>query len=63
MPKNIKPITADEIAEKALAGESVVEHFEPEATFVRVARRVNVEFAPAMLDELDSAAEAINVPR
>lgn len=63
MSKSTKSISADEIAERALAGDSILPYFESKAKLVRVPRRVNVDFAPAMLDELDNAAAAINVPR
>jgi len=58
-----KPPTADEIAEMADMGESISRFFTRKGKMMSPIRRVNVDFAEPMLEELDSEARALNVSR
>lgn len=55
--------SADEIAEKASRGEDVSRYFTNQFTSVRPVRRVNVDFTPGMLRELDERATRLNISR
>ncbi len=63
MPKTSKKTSADEIAEKASRGEDVSAHFTNKFTVVRPVRRVNVDFTPGMLRQLDQRATRLNISR
>jgi len=65
MPKvsKTKPLTADEIAEKATRGEDVSKYFTNKFTVVRPVRRVNVDLTEGMLRELDARAARLNISR
>lgn len=56
-------VSADDIAEKALRGEDLSEHFSGKGTMVPGIQRVNVDFTRPMLDELDQTAQELNVSR
>jgi Ribbon-helix-helix protein, copG family len=59
----VAPPSADEIARLADQGEDVSRFFTNRGRMVAPIQRVNVDFTGQMLDELDSAAEALNVSR
>ncbi|RXH58547.1 hypothetical protein [Granulicella sibirica] len=65
MPKtSSKPIDAEQIAEMADRGENIAGHFTGQFAVIRPAvQRVNVDFTAPMLNELDRAAEALNISR
>jgi hypothetical protein len=66
MPKTLespKPLTADEIAELADAGENVSRFFTGKGKMMPPIQRVNVDFALPMLQELDDAAKQLNISR
>ena len=61
---SIKPMDAEEIAERADRGEDISAHFTNQFKVVRPAvQRVNVDFTGPMLKELDREAEALNISR
>ncbi len=59
------PLDAEQIAERADAGKSVARFFTNAGRMVRPLKiqRVNVDFTQSMLEELDRAAEELNVSR
>lgn len=60
------PVDAERIAEAADAGESVSRFFTNAGTMThprKTVQRVNVDFTLPMLQELDRAAEELNVSR
>jgi len=61
--RSAKPPTADEIAEMADRGENISRFFERKGKMMPPIRRVNVDFAEPMLEELDSEAQALNISR
>ena len=61
--KSLKPPTADEIAERADKGENISQFFTRKGKMMPPIRRVNVDFAEPMLEELDDAARALNISR
>lgn len=66
MPKTVKvakPPSADEIAERADKGEDISRFFARKGKMMPAIRRVNVDFAEPMLNELDDAARALNISR
>lgn len=64
MPKTSKRrISPDEIAEKASRGEDVSSYFTNKFTVIRPVRRVNIDFTPAMLRQLDERAVRLNISR
>ena len=65
MPKtSTKPVDAEAIAAMADRGEDISAHFTNHFTVVRPAvQRVNVDFTAPMLEELDHAAETLNISR
>lgn len=58
-----KPISADAIARRAEKGEDVSRFFKGEGRMVRPIQRVNVDVTAGMLEELDRAAQNLNVSR
>jgi len=58
-----KVISAEEIARRADRGENVSSFFTNSGRMMEPIRRVNVDFAPAMLKELDGAAQELNISR
>lgn len=64
MPKTRKrPLSADEIAEKASRGEDISAYFTNKFTVVKPIHRVNVDLTQGMLRELDERAARLNVSR
>ncbi|MGC2399587.1 MAG: hypothetical protein WA510_07385 [Acidobacteriaceae bacterium] len=60
---NKKPASAEAIARLADEGKSVSHFFTNQGRMMSPVRRVNVDFASPMLDELDNAAKELNVSR
>ena len=63
LPKKKVSTSADEIARLADRGEDVSRFFTNQGRMMAPIQRVNVDFASPMLEELDRAAEALNVSR
>jgi hypothetical protein len=61
--KTAKPITAEAIARLADKGEDISRFFEGKGRIVHPVQRVNVDLTASMLDELDKAAQNLNVSR
>jgi hypothetical protein len=62
--RNQKPVAkAEAIARLADAGKDVSQFFTNEGQMVQPIQRVNVDFATAMLKELDDQARALNISR
>jgi hypothetical protein len=58
-----KPITAEGIARLADQGKDISRFFEGKGRMVQPIQRVNVDLTAAMLDELDQAAQNLNISR
>jgi len=58
-----RPISADAIARLADQGRDVSRFFTNKGRMMGPIQRVNVDFAPGMLDELDRAAKELNISR
>jgi len=56
-------LSADEIAEKAMAEEDVSQFFSNKGEMKPAIHRVNVDFSVDMLNELDALARELNVSR
>ena len=56
-------LSADEIAEKAMAGEDVSQFFSNKGEMKPAIHRVNVDFSVDMLKELDALAKELNISR
>ncbi len=61
--KTRKITSAEEIAWRADHGEDVSRFFTNSGRMMEPIRRVNVDFAPSMLKELDGAAQELNISR
>ncbi len=61
--KSKKPIPAETIARLADRGKDVSGFFERHGRMVQPIQRVNVDLTASMLDELDKAAQNLNVSR
>ena len=61
--KTRKATSAEEIARRADRGEDVSRFFTNSGQMMEPIRRVNVDFAPPMLKELDGAAQELNISR
>jgi hypothetical protein len=61
--KSRKVTSAEAIARRADRGEDVSRFFTNSGRMMEPIRRVNVDFAPSMLKELDGAAEELNISR
>ncbi len=61
--KSGKPVTAEAIARLADQGKDVSRFFKGEGHVVQPIQRVNVDLTAGMLDELDKAAQDLNVSR
>jgi hypothetical protein len=61
--KSAKPISAEAIAKQADQGKDVAHFFQGRGRMVQPIQRVNVDVTAAMLDELDQAAQDLNVSR
>jgi Ribbon-helix-helix protein, copG family len=58
-----KPITAEAIARLADQGKDISSFFEKQGRMVQPIQRVNVDLTAQMLEELDQAAQNLNVSR
>ena len=61
--KQRKPVSAETIARLADKGKDVSRFFTNAGHMMSPIRRVNVDFASPMLDELDNAAKELNISR
>jgi hypothetical protein len=61
--KSGKPVSADSIARQADPGKDVSHFFKGQGRMVQPIQRVNVDVTAAMLEELDKAAQDLNVSR
>ena len=61
--KKAKPVSADTIASMADMGKSVSRFFTNSGRMMGPIQRVNVDFTPMMLEELERAANELNVSR
>jgi len=61
--KVVKTLSAEQIASMADKGKSVAGLFKREGRMVQPIQRVNVDLTAAMLEELDLAAQDLNVSR
>jgi Ribbon-helix-helix protein, copG family len=61
--KTTKPITAEGIARLADQGKDISRFFEGKGRMVHPIQRVNVDLTAAMLEELDQAAQRLNISR
>ncbi|MEE8583622.1 MAG: CopG family transcriptional regulator [Acidobacteriota bacterium] len=62
-PDKKNPPTAEQIALMAERGEDISRFFTNQGEMKQPPRRVNVDFTPAMLAELDEAAQQMNISR
>jgi hypothetical protein len=62
-PKPAKPISADAIARLADRGKDISGYFKRRGEMIQPIQRVNVDLTAAMLEELDQAAQDLNVSR
>lgn len=58
-----KKLSADKIAEKAMRGEDISQHFTNKGEMKSAVQRVNVDFSIDMLKELDALAKELNISR
>jgi hypothetical protein len=61
--KRKSPMAAETIARLADNGKDVSRFFTNSGHMMGPIQRVNVDFAPPMLDELDNAAKELNISR
>ena len=61
--RSAKPVAAEKIAKLADQGKNVTHFFQGEGRMVQPIQRVNVDLAAGMLEELDKAAQNLNVSR
>ncbi len=61
--KPTKPVSADAIARLADQGKDVSRFFKGQGRMVQPIQRVNVDVTATMLEELDKAAQDLNVSR
>jgi len=62
--RNLKKSTsAEAIAEMADSGKNISRHFTNKGKMMPAIQRVNVDFTTDMLNELDEAAEDLNISR
>lgn len=61
--RKARPVSAEAIARRADRGKSVSRFFTNAGRMMRPIQRVNVDFTPAMLEELERAAKELNVSR
>ena len=62
-PKRRKAVSAESIGRRAERGEDVSRYFTNTGRMMPPVKRVNVDFAQEMLQELDVAARELNVSR
>lgn len=58
-----RPVSAEAIARRADRGNSVSRFFTNAGRMMGPIQRVNVDFTPAMLEELERAAKELNISR
>ena len=58
-----KPVSADAIARLADQGKDITHFFQGKGRMVQPIQRVNVDVTAGMLEELDQAAQDLNVSR
>jgi len=61
--KSAQPVSAEAIARLADQGKDVSRFFKGQGRMVQPIQRVNVDVTAAMLEELDKAAQDLNVSR
>lgn len=61
--KKKRILTADEIAEEAMAGKDISHHFTGNGKMMPGIQRVNVDFTKPMLKELDDLVVELNISR
>ena len=61
--KSVNPASADSIARLADQGKDVSRFFKGQGRMVQPIQRVNVDVTASMLEELDHAAQDLNVSR
>lgn len=61
--KKPKPVSAESIARLADRGKDVSRFFTNSGKMVPPVQRVNVDFSAGMLNELDAAAQELNISR
>ena len=61
--KSAKPVSADAIARLADQGKDISRFFKREGRMIQPIQRVNVDVTATMLEELDKAAQELNVSR
>ena len=61
--KSAKPASADAIARLAERGKDISHFFKGQVRMVQPIQRVNVDVTASMLEELDQAAQDLNVSR
>jgi len=61
--KHARPLSAERIARMADQGKDVSSFFKSQGRMVQPIQRVNVDLTAAMLDELDGAAQDLNISR
>jgi hypothetical protein len=61
--KSVEPISADAIARLADQGKDISHFFNGQGRMVQPIQRVNVDITATMLEELDKAAQDLNVSR
>jgi hypothetical protein len=61
--KTRRPLSAEAIARRADQGKDVSRFFTNAGRRMEPIQRVNVDFTPAMLEELENAARELNVSR
>jgi len=63
MKKTHKPVSAETIARMADKGKDISKFFEGAGRMVQPIQRVNVDLTASMLEELDRAAQEMNISR
>jgi ribbon-helix-helix CopG family protein len=61
--KSARPVSAEAIARQADQGKDVSRFFKGQGRMVQPIQRVNVDLTAGMLEELDQAAQDLNVSR
>src|SRR5450432_2074592 len=61
--ESVKPVSADAIARLADQGKDISRFFKGQGRMVQPIQRVNVDVTASMLEELDKAAQDLNVSR
>lgn len=61
--KSAKPVSAEAIARLADQGKNISHFFKGQGRMVQPIQRVNVDVTAGMLEELDKAAQDLNVSR